>query len=138
MIPAQTIVAGSAEGPLLVLEAPLSFWGGVDPETGRIIERRHPQFGVSLARQVLALPAVKGSSSGSSILAEILRNGSGPSGIVLGAPDGILATGAIVAQRLYGIGCPVVCIAPEDWQTLCDSRSFSVAATDERAELTAS
>ena len=47
---------GAVSGPVLALSAPLSFWGGVDPATGRIIQVRHPQCGASIAGTVLALP----------------------------------------------------------------------------------
>ena len=95
-------------GPLLRLAAPISFWGGVDPVTGRVIEARHPNFGAELAGTILCLPGARGSSSGSSVLAEILRIGKGPRALVLAEADGVLAVGALVAQELYGSDCPVV------------------------------
>ena len=102
------LVAGEAAGPVLALAEPLSFWGGVDPVTGRIVEPRHPDVGRSVAGQVLAMPAVRGSSSSSSILAELLRLGVGPAAIVLGEPDEIMVVGALAARELYGLSCPVV------------------------------
>ena len=101
-------------GPLLRLAAPISFWGGVDPVTGRVIEARHPNFGAELAGTILCLPGARGSSSGSSVLAEILRIGKGPRALVLAEPDGVLAVGALVAEELYGVGCPVVLASPPD------------------------
>ena len=95
-------------GPLLRLAAPISFWGGVDPLTGRVIEARHPNFGAELAGTILCLPGARGSSSGSSVLAEILRIGKGPRALVLAEPDGVLAVGALIARELYGVDCPVV------------------------------
>jgi predicted aconitase/predicted aconitase with swiveling domain len=96
------LISADVSGERLVLTAPLSFWGGVDPATGVIIDPSHPQCGASMAGRVLVLPAAKGSSSGSSVLAETLRRGVGPKAIVLGRPDGILLTGAMVAEMLYG------------------------------------
>jgi predicted aconitase with swiveling domain len=93
---------------VLHLEQPLSLWGGVDPVTGVIIEPSHPQRGESVAGRILVLPHGRGSSSSSSVLAELLRNGHGPAGIVLRSPDPILAIGALVAGALYEIDCPVV------------------------------
>ena len=101
-------------GPLLRLAAPISFWGGVDPVTGRVIEARHPNFGAELAGTILCLPGARGSSSGSSVLAEILRIGKGPRALVLAEPDGVLAVGALVAEELYGVGCPVLLGSPPD------------------------
>lgn len=99
---------GDAEGEVLALEAPLSFWGGVDPETGKIIDRRHPQFGEAVLGRMLVLPHGRGSSSASSVLAECLRLGTGPAAIVLEVSDEILLAGALVAAELYGSVCPIV------------------------------
>jgi predicted aconitase with swiveling domain len=111
MAEARTLVAGTAEGPALVLDEPLSLWGGLDPETGSIIDTRHPQRGANVAGRVLVMPAGRGSSSSSSVLAEAIRAGAGPAAIVLGEPDPILALGAIVARELFGTSIPVVVAA---------------------------
>ena len=52
---ARTLVAGTAEGRALVLDEPLSFWGGVDPGTGDIIDPRHPQRGANVAGRILVM-----------------------------------------------------------------------------------
>jgi uncharacterized protein len=127
------LVSGEATGETLVLAAPISFWGGVSPETGTIIEKRHPQFGAALKGKILMLPAAKGSSSGSSVLAEILRNGTGPAAIILGAPDAILATGAMVAQALYGVSCPVLIVEPDQFQTRALASKLAISSDEIRA-----
>jgi predicted aconitase with swiveling domain len=99
---------GTATGELVVLDEPLSFWGGMDPADGRVIDARHPQAGVVLAGRVLAMPSGRGSSSSSSVLAEAIRAGTAPLAILLGEPDGIVVLGAAVAAELYGIQVPVV------------------------------
>ena len=104
----RVLVDGNATAEVLRLDEPLSFWGGVDPESGDIIEQRHPQFGESVAGKLIAMPAGRGSSSASSVLAEVLRRGCGPVGIVLEAGDGILVVGALVARELYDVQCPIV------------------------------
>jgi predicted aconitase with swiveling domain len=104
----RTLVAGAAEGPALVLEAPLSFWGGIDPASGLVIDVHHPQRGSSVVGTVLVMPAGRGSSSSSTVLAEAARAGTAPAAIVLLEPDPIVALGAIVARELYGIAIPVV------------------------------
>jgi predicted aconitase with swiveling domain len=112
MAEARTLVSGEASGVALVLEEALSFWGGVDPVTGDIIDVRHPQRGVNVAGRVLVMPSGRGSSSSSSVLAEAIRAGTAPVAIVMLEPDPILALGAIVARELYGRTIPVV-VAPE-------------------------
>ena len=99
-----TAIAGVA----LVLDEPLSLWGGLDPATGLIVDARHPQRGERVTGRVLVMSAPRGSSSSSSVLAEGVRAGSAPLAIVLGMPDLILAVGSAVARELYGIHVPVV------------------------------
>ena len=104
---AQSLARGEAEGVALVLSEPLSFWGGIDAETGAIIDHAHPQRGLNVAGRVLVMPGGRGSSSSSAVLAEVLRRGIGPVAIVLATPDPILTVGAIVARFLYGLECPI-------------------------------
>lgn len=101
---------GPVQAPALVLDDALSFWGGVDAASGRIVDAHHPQRGASMAGQVLVLPSGRGSSSSSSVLAECLAAGTGPLAILLGEPDPILLVGAIVASELGAAACPVVVI----------------------------
>jgi uncharacterized protein len=128
------LVSGNANGKPLVLDAPISFWGGVSPGTGIIIEKRHPQYGAALQSKILMLPAAKGSSSGSSVLAEILRNNTGPAAIILGAPDAILATGAMVAKALYSVVCPVMIVDQELFETLAKAQKLVISGDNIHAD----
>ena len=116
-IAARTLAAGTAAGEALVLRAPLSFWGGIDSETGKVIDRSHPDLGACVTGCVLVMPGGRGSSSSSSVLAETLRRGTGPVALVLSAADPILTVGAIVAEALYGIRCPIVVCSTDTIQT---------------------
>lgn len=109
----RALTPGTATGAPLRLVEPLSFWGGFDAETGAIIDVRHPQHGAVLSGRVLLMPAGRGSSSGSALLAEALRLGTAPVAIVLGRVDGIIALGAVVGEELYGRRCPVVSVEGE-------------------------
>jgi len=128
----RVLVAGTGKGPLLALAEPLSFWGGLDPETGIVIERRHPQFGVNLAGTVLAMPVGRGSSSSSSVLAEALRLGTGPAAILLSSADEIVMLGSLVAGELYGRACPVVVVerlpdaAADGWLEVVASETATI------------
>lgn len=109
------LVEGIASGPLMVLSDPLSFWGGVDPSTGTIIDRSHPAVGESVSGMILFMPYGRGSSSSASVIAETIRNGAGPIGFILGEPDEIVVTGVYVANALFGTCVPVVVTElPED------------------------
>lgn len=113
MTEGRTLVAGTAEGPALVLDEPLSLWGGLDPGTGEIVDVRHPQRGANVTGRVLVMPSGRGSSSSSSVLAEAIRAGTAPAAIVLGEADPILPLGAIVARELYWTVVPIVVVTNE-------------------------
>jgi len=89
-----------AEGEALLLTAPISFWGGVDPASGLVADVRHPQQGMSIAGRVLFLPATIGSSSASAVLLELVRSGCAPAALVLHEPDAILLLGLVVASEM--------------------------------------
>lgn len=108
VVTGRPLVPGSARGPLLRLDRPISFWGGVDPLTGRIIDPRHPNHGASISGTVLAVPAAVGSSSSSAILLELLREGTAPAAILLGRADAILSLGVVVGRELGYEGIPVI------------------------------
>ena len=127
--PAKVYVAGEAEAAMMVLPVPLSFWGGIDAATGKIIDHSHPDLGKSIAGRILVMPSGRGSSSSSSVLAETIRRGTGPRGIVLAHPDPILTVGAIVAQALYDLRCPIV-ICPIDGLRSGDILRISATAPD--------
>jgi predicted aconitase with swiveling domain len=122
----QVLVKGSASGRALVLDEPLSFWGGLDPATGEVIEVDHPQRGAIVTGRILVMPSGRGSSSSSAILAEAIRAATGPAGIVLLETDEIIAVGALVAFELYGIQVPVVVAAPETFATVRDGAPLSL------------
>lgn len=111
VVTGRTLCAGHASGPVLALSLPLSFWGGVDHD-GRIVDARHPQLGASVTGTVLTMTAGRGSSSSSSVLAELIRCGAAPCAVVLAQPDAIVALGALAAAELYAVHCPVVQVAP--------------------------
>ena len=114
---AQSYAAGEAEGPALVLSEALSFWGGVDVESGRIIDHSHPDLGTTISGAILVMPGGRGSSSSSSVLAESIRRGTGPAALVLSMPDPILTVGALVAHALYGVRCPIVVCSTDNFAT---------------------
>lgn len=121
------LLTGVAAGPALVLREPLSFWGGVEPATGLIIDAHHPAEGRAVTGRVLVMPHGRGSSSSSTVLAECLGAGTGPRAILLGEPDGILLLGALVAEELGIAVCPIV-VMGADWQRIDDGDEVGIAA----------
>ncbi|MDH3471287.1 MAG: DUF126 domain-containing protein [Acidimicrobiia bacterium] len=123
------LVDGEAAGELVVLEEPLSFWGGLDAESGEIIDVRHPQLGTNIAGKIVAMAHGRGSSSSASVLAEAIRAGNGPSGIVLGEPDEIVVLGSLVAALLYETSCPVVVVDADVYGTLVSGDIAIISAS---------
>ena len=122
---------------MLVLDEPLSFWGGVDAVSGAIIDTHHPQVGQSVAGRILMLHSGRGSSSSSSVLAETIRNRVGPAAILIVASDPILALGCLVAEELYGVTVPVVVLDEAAWRACAALPTLTVEAAEGRARITA-
>lgn len=102
------LVDGAASGPVLVLREPISFWGGVEVGSGRIVEQGHPEAGEVVSGTMLVMPHGRGSSSASSVLAEMIRRETAPAALILASADPIIVLGAVVAEEIYGRTTPVV------------------------------
>lgn len=114
----RSLVPGAAQGALLFADVGLSFWGGVDPLRGEIIDRHHPLSGEYLSGRVLAIPSGRGSCTGSSVLMELISNGHAPAALVLAEADEILTLGVLVAQMIFERSLPVLCIGSEAFAAL--------------------
>ncbi len=112
------LIAGEASGPICRLAKPISFWGGVEPTTGTIVDPRHPDRGTTIAGTMLVLDSTIGSSSSSAIILELLRHHRAPAALVLGRVDAILTLGVIVASELGYTPIPVVRVAADDLASL--------------------
>ena len=113
-IKAQPIIPGRAEGTVVHSRKALSFWGGVDPETGVVIDCHHDLCGKSIAGKVFVFPGEKGSSTASAVLVELVRNGRAPAALIVMTPSPILALGAIIAEQLYGRTVPLALLQEQD------------------------
>lgn len=123
---AQILLPGEAvTAPCLALSAPISFWGGVDPRSGEIIDARHPQRGRNVAGTVLALPGTIGSSSASAVLLELVHAGRAPAAILIAEPDAILLLGLVVAREM-GWATPPALKLPAAAQTTLAGRQVSI------------
>ena len=108
----------AASGSALVLTAPISFWGGVDPASGTIIDARHPERGRNIAGRILALPGTIGSSSASAVLLELVHAGKAPAALLMDAPDAILLLGLVVAREMGWPTPPAFRLAAADQKAL--------------------
>ncbi len=129
------VTSGEAGGAVLKLDEPVSFWGGIGPE-GDIIDVHHPQHGAIVTARILVMRSGRGSSSGTYVLAELLRLGIAPAGIILTEPDGIIATGALVAAELYDARMPIVTVSDEDYARIEDGVTMSIAMDGDAALIT--
>ena len=118
---------GAAQGEVLVLTEPVSFWGGVDHH-GEIIDVHHAQHKAKMTNKILVMPSGRGSSSATAVLAELIRTGDGPLGIVMLQCDTILVIGALVSAEIYGISMPIVELAQVEYDQLTDGMNVEIAA----------
>jgi predicted aconitase with swiveling domain len=118
VIQAQVQIAGVAEGELIVSAEPLSFWGGYDPMTGEITDRRHPLSGTIAVGKILALPFTRGSSTTTAVLLEAQRHGKAPSALITCGVDAFLSLASIVADEMYACPIPVFSLTKADFQRL--------------------
>jgi hypothetical protein len=95
------ISPGKAEGEAIVSKKPIGFYGGIDAETGVVIEKGHELEGQSVKGKILVFPQGKGSTVGSYVIYGLKKNGVAPSAIVNQETETIVATGVILA----GIPC---------------------------------
>jgi predicted aconitase with swiveling domain len=94
----RTIKHGTAHGLALVSSQPIGFLGGIDPDTGTVIEPGHPLEGQSVAGRVLVFPTGKGSTVGSYTLYRMARAGTAPLAILNQESEAIVAVGAIIGD----------------------------------------
>ncbi len=121
------LVAGEAIGKAVVSALPLSLWGGLDPETGEVIDRHHPLSGRNIAGLIFSIPCGRGSCSASGVLLEAIRAGTGPVAVILSRADPIIALGAILAEELYGRIVPVVVLSEEDRLRIADRDTVRIS-----------
>jgi hypothetical protein len=91
------LVEGKAEGRLLVTGQQLSFLGGVDADTGEVVDRNHELYGQKLTDVVLALPYTVGSSVGAYVIYNLTKKSLGPSAVVAVKGDITLVSGCALA-----------------------------------------
>lgn len=111
-------VEGRASGKLVASNQELSFWGGVNPDSGEIIDRHHPLSGQFLQDTILAIPGGSGSCSGSGVMLELLLNGKGPNAILFERREDILTLGVMIAEEIFGRAIPVVTLKQHNFHKL--------------------
>jgi len=126
------VVPGRAEGEAMVTSQSISFFGGVDPRTGHITDRRHELFGRSIAGKVAVFPFGKGSCAGSLIMLELVRVGKAPAAIVNINTEPILATGPIISKHFYGKAVPILALDEAGFKKIKTGQHLIVDAVQGR------
>lgn len=122
-----SVIAGRTSGEILSTDEGLSFWGGVDPLTGVVIDEHHPLCGQSIAGRVLVMPTTRGSCSGSGVMLDLALNGIAPAAFVFREAEDVVTLGALIAGQMFDRPVPVVRL---------DAADFAVAASGKNAKLT--
>ena len=97
-INARAIAKGVAEGEALVSKDAISFFGGVDPKTGVVIDKGHALEGKCIKGKVLVFPRGKGSTVGSYVMLQLKKNNVAPCAIINEEAEPIIVVGAIIAR----------------------------------------
>jgi len=119
-------VRGKAAGRVIASNLELSFWGGVDPRTGEVIDQHHPLSGQRLEDRILAIPGGRGSCSGSGVMLELLLNGKAPKAMVFEREEDILTLGVVVAEEMFGKSIPILSLTPENFKRVARAEYVTI------------
>jgi predicted aconitase with swiveling domain len=120
LLKGRVIKSGQAAGQALVSSEPIGFLGGVDPDSGILLEPGHPLQGKSVAGKVLVFPTGKGSTVGSYTILRLARSGHAPVAIVNAQSEAIVAVGAIIADIPMVDQVDIGSIQDGDWVSVED------------------
>ncbi|MFX1512539.1 MAG: DUF126 domain-containing protein [Promethearchaeota archaeon] len=121
------IYKGKIEGEALVTKDAISFYGGVDPETGTVVEQGHELEGQSIVGKILVFPTGKGSTVGSYVLYQMAKTGKGPKALVLKDCEAIVAVGCIIGE--------IPCIDQIDTEKIATGMNLSLDADNALLEV---
>lgn len=127
-ISARSILSGSADGPIIATEEALSFWGGVDPATGVVIDVHHPLHGICLTGGILMMPSSRGSCTGSGVLLDMALTGRAPAALVFSEAEDVLTLGALIAAEMFGKSLPVLRLSRDAFKMLSQAKSARIGA----------
>lgn len=127
--PARSILGGTADGPVIATREALSFWGGVDPATGSVIDVHHPLHGTCLTGGILVMPSSRGSCTGSGVLLDLVLTGRAPAALVFCEAEDVLTLGALIASEMFGKPLPVLRLAPEAFAALSQAKTARITDT---------
>ena len=120
------LTKGDVSGEILVCSEGLSFWGGVDPDTGAIIDIHHPCYQRIISGKILMMPSSRGSCSGSGVLLALSLKNIAPAAIVFCEAEEILSLGALVSEYIFKKPIPVARLTKKQYSALANAKSASI------------
>ena len=128
VIPSKPIIKGQAEAEILFSRKPISFIGGVDPQTGIIRDPLNDCEGKSIADKIYVFPFGKGSSGAGLVLLELARVGKAPVALVNLRTDSVLMTGPLICREFYKKLIPVVNVDEAGMDQLAEASNIRIEA----------
>ena len=125
----RSILGGTASGHVIATREALSFWGGVDPATARVIDVHHPLHGTCLTGSILVMPSSRGSCTGSGVLLDLVLTGRAPAALVFSEAEDVLTLGALIASEMFGNPLPVLRLGPEGFAALSRAQTAHISET---------
>ena len=119
-------VQNDVDSDIVVCDEGLSFWGGVDPDTGVIIDIHHPNCGEKLSGKIVLMPTSRGSCSGSGVLLQLAQNGNAPAALIFRETEDVLTLGAMIAERLFDKNIAVLRLVPKIYNLLSEEKSAKI------------
>ena len=126
---ARSILAGAAAGPIIAAGEALSFWGGVDPATGKVIDVHHPLHGKTITGGILMMPSSRGSCTGSGVLLDLALTGRAPAALIFSEAEDVLTLGALIAAEMFGKPLPVLRLSHDAFDALCRAKTAGITDT---------
>lgn len=126
---ARSILPGIAAGQVIAAGEALSFWGGVDPATGKVIDVHHPLHGVTITGGVLMMPSSRGSCTGSGVLLDLALTGRAPSALIFSEAEDVLTLGALIAAEMFETSLPVLRVSRDAFAALCREKTARISET---------
>jgi predicted aconitase/predicted aconitase with swiveling domain len=123
---ALSILPGEAAGEIIATTEPISFWGGVDPATGCVIDVHHPLAGQCLVGRILVMPGTRGSCTGSGVLLDMVLNRRAPAALVFAEAEDVVTLGALIAAEMFGKTLPVQRLTRDAFDALAQAGSARI------------
>ena len=127
---ARSILGGTASGPIIATTEALSFWGGIDPANGLIIDVHHPLHGTCVTGAILMMPSTRGSCTGSGVLLDLALTGRAPAALIFSEEEDVVTLGALIAAEMFQCSLPVLRLTDAAFRALAAETDATISATE--------